>query len=123
MSKQIDPFNDSLTNQLIKGIDQFNLPLIQKLHLRILAHCLFILKATSAEDNNSYHEEILIREWCDKQSQQFNDQKFNDILYDQLISVAKKLKNLSQKLGKNINDLEIDDLVLLVKENSKINNN
>jgi len=57
-----------------------------------------------------------LREWCDNQSQKFDDKKFSDLFYEQLESVSKKLSTFSKKIGKNIEDLEIDDLVLLVKE-------
>ena len=46
----------------------------------------------------------------------FEDKKFSDLFYVQLDSTAKKLNTFSQKIGKNIEDLEIDDLVLLVEQ-------
>tara|TARA_B100000085_G_C18339609_1_gene429748 strand:- start:16 stop:378 length:363 start_codon:yes stop_codon:yes gene_type:complete len=119
MSRQIDPFKDSSTIKIIQDIDKLNLSIIQKHHLRILAHCLIILKAISVESNTSCCKSIYLREWCDKQSQKFNDKKFNDILYEQLISTSDKLNHLSKKLNKNIKDLEIDDLIILVQGNSK----
>ena len=121
MSNQIDPLNNSLNIQTIKTIDQLNLPIMQKHHLRILFHCLVILRATNDKNDSTISEEDSLREWCNKQSQKFNDQKFNDLLYDQLVSTSKKLKNLSLKLKKNINDLDINDLIILVSENQKNN--
>ena len=59
---------------------------------------------------------IPLKVWCNDQSQKFDDQEFSDILYDQLVSTAKKLHVFSQRIGKNIEDLDIEDLVLLVKE-------
>ena len=59
---------------------------------------------------------IIPWEWCDNQSQKFDDKKFSDLFYEQLESTANKLSNFSKKIGKNIEDLEIDDLVLLVKQ-------
>ena len=58
----------------------------------------------------------LLREWCNNQSKKFNDQQFSDLFYQQLESTSKKLSTFSKKIGKNINDLEIDDLVLLVEQ-------
>ena len=46
----------------------------------------------------------------------FDDKKFSDLFYEQLESTTKKLNTFSQRIGKNIDDLEIDDLVLLVKQ-------
>ena len=56
-----------------------------------------------------------MREWCDNQSKKFDDKKFSDLFYEQLESTSKKLSTFSKKIGKNIEDLDIDDLVLLVK--------
>ena len=38
------------------------------------------------------------------------------IFYRQLDSTSKKLSTFSKKIGKSIEDLEIDDLVLLVEQ-------
>ena len=119
MSNPINPFSNVLNIQTIQAIDQMNLPVIQKHHLRILAHCLILLKDIFGQNNFSSDQENLLREWCNNQSQKFNDQKFNDLLYDQLIATSKKLSKFSQKLGKNLKDLEIEDLVLLVKEDAE----
>ena len=57
-----------------------------------------------------------MREWCDNQSKIFDDKKFSDLFYEQLESTSKKLSTFSKKIGKSIEDLEIDDLVLLVEQ-------
>ena len=88
--------------------------IMQKHHLRILAHCLQILKTINP--NNSSENKNLLREWCDNQSRQFDDKKFSDLFYEQLESTSKKLSAFSKKIGKSIEDLEIDDLVLLVEQ-------
>ena len=46
----------------------------------------------------------------------FEDKKFSDLFYEQLESTSRKLSTFSKKIGKNIEDLEIDDLVLLVEQ-------
>ena len=46
----------------------------------------------------------------------FDDKKFSDLFYEQLESTSKKLSTFSKKIGKDIEDLEIDDLVLLVEQ-------
>ena len=117
MSNPIDPFTNPLNIQNIEAIERLNLPVIQKHHLRILTHFLLIFKEISRKNKFSSDKEVLLREWCNNQSRKFNDQKFNDLLYEQLLSVSKKLDNFSHKLGKSIKDLDVDDLVALVKEN------
>jgi len=89
---------------------------MQKHHVRILAHCLQILKILDSYDSSELSEKNSLREWCNNQSRKFNDKKFSDLFYFQLDSTAKKLNIFSQKIGKNIEDLEIDDLVLLVEQ-------
>ena len=117
MSNNLDPFLNSYNIQTIKEIDNLDLPLMQKHHVRILAHCLQILKIVNADDNSELCDKNSLREWCDNQSRVFDDKKFSDLFYAQLDSAAKKLTTFSQRIGKNIEDLEIDDLVLLVEEN------
>ena len=89
---------------------------MQKHHVRILAHCLQIFKIINVEDSFEYQNKNLLREWCDNQSRKFEDKNFSDLFYAQLESTAKKLNIFSQRIGKNIEDLEIDDLVLLVEQ-------
>ena len=116
MSNPLDPISDSLNIATIQTIDQLDLPLMQKHHVRILAHCLAILQFISNQNSYSSNEVITLREWCNNQSQKFNDQKFSDLFYEQLATTAKTLTTFSETLGKNIDDIKIEDLVLLVRE-------
>ncbi|MDC3069768.1 hypothetical protein OA006_01660 [Prochlorococcus sp. AH-736-D21] len=116
MSKNLDPLSNPLNIQTIKEIDNLNLPIIQRHHVRILAHCLQILKIIDVDNNFEYQNKNPLREWCDNQSKKFDDEKFSDLFYYQLESTSTKLSTFSKKIGKNINDLEIDDLVILVQQ-------
>ena len=116
MSNNLDPLLNPLNMQTIKEIDNLNLPIMQKHHLRILAHRLQIFKDISLDNSFEYQNKNLLREWCDNQSKKFDDKKFSDLFYEQLESTSKKLSTFSKKIGKNIEDLEIDDLVLLVEQ-------
>ena len=116
MSNHFDPLSNPLNIEIIQEIDNLNLPIMQKHHLRILAHCLQILKIISEENSFEYQNKNHLREWCDNQSKKFDDKKFSDLFYEQLESTAKKLNTFSKRIGKNIKDLQIDDLVLLVKQ-------
>ena len=116
MSNHFDSFSNPLNMQTIQEIDNLDLPIMQKHHVRILAHCLQILKILDSYDSSELSEKNSLREWCNNQSRKFNDKKFSDLFYFQLDSTAKKLNTFSQKIGKNIKDLEIDDLVLLVEQ-------
>ena len=116
MSNNLDPSSNLLNIQTIKEIDNLDLPIMQKHHVRILAHCLQILKTINADDSSELCDKNSLREWCDNQSRMFDDKKFSDLFYAQLDSAAKKLNIFSQRIGKNIEDLAIDDLVLLVEQ-------
>ena len=116
MSNNLDPLSNPLNIQTIKEIDNLDLPIMQKHHVRILAHCLQILKIINPDDSSELRNKNSLREWCDNQSRKFNDKEFSDLFYAQLDSTAKKLNTFSQRIGKNIEDLEIDDLVLLVEQ-------
>ncbi len=116
MSNNIDPLFNPLNIQNIQEIDNLDLPIMQKHHLRILAHCLQILKILNSDNSLEYQSKNTLREWCDNQSEKFDDKKFSDLFYQQLESTSKKLSIFSKKIGKSIEDLEIDDLILLVKQ-------
>ena len=116
MSNHLDPLSNPLNMQTIQQIDNLDLPIMQKHHVRILAHCLQILKTINLDNSLEYQNKNTLREWCDNQSKKFDDKKFSDLFYEQLESTAKKLNSFSQKIGKNIEDLGIEDLVLLVQQ-------
>ena len=116
MSNHLDPLSSPLNIQIIKEIDNLDLPIMQKHHLRILAHCLEILKILNKGNSFEYQNKNPLREWCDNQSSKFDDKKFSDLFYEQLESTSKKLSTFSKKIGKSIEDLEIDDLILLVEQ-------
>jgi len=115
MSNHLDLLSNPLNIETIQEIDNLDLPMMQKHHLRILAHCLQILKTINGDNSLEYQHKNSLREWCDNQSKKFDDKKFSDLFYEQLESTSKKLSSFSKKIGKNIEDLEIDDLLRLVQ--------
>ena len=116
MSNHLDPLSNPLNIETIQEIDNLDLTIMQKHHIRILAHCLQILKIINVENRFENKYKNPLREWCDNQSRKFNDKKFSDLFYEQLVSTSKKLSAFSKKIGKSNEDLEIDDLVLLVEQ-------
>ena len=116
MSNHLDPLSNPLNIKTIQEIDNLDLSIMQRHHLRILAHCLQILKIINADNSFEYENKNSLREWCDNQSKKFDDQKFSDLFYEQLESTSKKLSTFSKKIGKSIEDLEIEDLVILVDQ-------
>ena len=116
MSNHLDPSSNLLNKETIQEIDNLDLPIMQKHHLRILAHCLQILKIINLENSLEYQNKNPLREWCDNQSKKFDDKKFSDLFYEQLESTSKKLSTFSKKIGKRTEDLEIGDLIPLVEQ-------
>ena len=116
MSNHLHPLSNPINIEIIQEIDNLDLPTMQKHHLRILAHCLQILKIINLDNSLEYQNKNPLREWCDNHSEKFDDKNFCDLFYEQLESTSKKLSAFSKKIGKNIEDLEIDDLVLLVEQ-------
>jgi len=119
MSNQPNSFSSPLSDEMVQAIDQLNLPIIQKHHVRLLAHCLEIFKEIAKDKVSLFDEDILLREWCDRQSQKFNDRNFNELFYNQMSSAAKKLNVFSQRQGKNFKELELQDLIILVTQDSE----
>ena len=117
MSNQTNSFSNPLSDEIAKNIDQLNLPIIQKQHIRLLAHCLEIFKEIAKGDLSLFEEDEILKEWCDKQSQKFNDEKFNQLFYQQMSSAAKKLNSFSQNIEKSFKELNLEDLIALVEQN------
>ena len=46
-----------------------------------------------------------------------NDKNFNQLLYEQMSSAAKKLNSFSQTIEKKFKELDLEDLVTLVEQN------
>ena len=112
MSNQTNSFPSPLSDEIVKNIDQLNLPIFQKHHIRLLAHCLEIFKEIAQDEISLFEEDELLREWCKKQSQQFNDKNFDQIFYEQMSSAAKKLNSFSLSLKKKFKDLDLEDLII-----------
>ena len=116
MSNQTNSFSNPLSDAIVKKINQLNLTIIQKHHVRLLAHCLEILKEISNDEVSLFEENELLREWCNTQSQKFNDEEFNQLFYQQMSSAAKKLNSFSRSIKKNLKELELEDLIILVEQ-------
>ena len=116
MSNNFDSSSNLLNIETIQEIDNLDLTTMKRHHIRILAHCLQILKIINIDNSFEYQNKNPLREWCDNQSKKFDDKKFSDLLYQQLESTSNKLISFSKKIGKNVEDLEIDDLVFLVEQ-------
>ena len=83
---------------------------------QLFAQCNTVNKEISKNATPTFEEDELLRDWCIKQSQKFNDENFNELFYNQMSSAAKKLNSFSQSIEKNFNELDLEDLITLVKQ-------
>ena len=114
MSDQLENFSSPIEKEVAQKIQDFDLPSIQKHHVRLLAHCLEIFKNIAAMNGGELLNDQLISEWCESEAKKFNDGDFTQLLFDQMKAAAKKLELHSKKIGKNIFDFDLNDLVNLV---------
>ena len=62
MSNHLDPLSNPLNMEIIQAIDNLDLTIMQKHHLRILAHCLQILKIINVDNSLEYQNKNSLRE-------------------------------------------------------------
>ncbi len=117
MSNQTNSFPSPLSDEIVNNIDQLNISIIKKHHIRLLAHCLEIFKEIAKEEKSLFKDDEILKEWCDKQSQRFNDKNFNQLFYEQMSAAAKKIDSFSQSIEKNFKELDLEDLITLVEKN------
>ena len=116
MSDQFHQFTSPIKKEIILEIEGYDLPLFQKHHLRLMLHCLEIFKEIAYKNNDSFPEISSLKKWSTSQAEKINDGNFSNLLFEQMFMVAKKLNAYSEKINKKVLDLEIEDLVNLIKE-------
>ena len=90
MSNQTNSFPSPLSDEIAKNIDQLNLPIIKKHHVRLLAHCLEIFKEIGKDEKSFFEEDELLKKWCEKKSQKFNDKNFKELDLEDLITLVEQ---------------------------------
>ena len=111
-----DQFNFSMgpvKKEVVEQIEKLDLPTLQKLHLKLLSHCLEVFKSISFNDDKVFPNEILLKRWCEDEARKLNDESFSALLFEQMNSAAVKLKDYAKKTGKCALDLNLDDLIRL----------
>ena len=112
-SNFIDNFSNSpLSDEEINLIGSVNLSLVEKHHLRMLAHCLECFKSMikENEDRSIPSKEVWL-EWCLKNPVMFKDDEFVQILFEQFSGAAIQLEQLAISLKVAPLDLTIKDLI------------
>ena len=113
MSEQFNSFTSPIEKEVVEQIEQLNLSTIQKLHLKLLAHCLGIFKVISTQSKVDFPTEKLLRDWCVKESQKLEDKEFSKLLYTQMDAAGQKILDYSKKIEKRPLELTLEDLIQL----------
>tara|TARA_B100000900_G_scaffold190165_1_gene161063 strand:+ start:207 stop:563 length:357 start_codon:yes stop_codon:yes gene_type:complete len=111
-----DQFNFSMgpvKKEVVEQIEKLDLSTLQKLHLKLLSHCLEVFKDISLKADKGFPDKILLKRWCEDEAKKLNDESFSVLLFEQMNSAGKKLKDYAKKTGKYALDLNLDDLITL----------
>ncbi len=113
MSEQFNSFMSPVKKEVVDQIERLDLSTLQKLHLKLLSHCLEVFKDISIKADKEFPNEILLKNWCENEAKKLKDDSFSLLLFEQMNSAAIKLKNYGEKTGKYPLDLNLDDLITL----------
>ena len=113
MSDQFNSFMSPVKKEVVDQIERLNISTLQKLHLKLLSHCLEVFKDISLKADKEFPSEILLKRWCENEAKKLKDKSFSVLLFEQMNSAAIKLKNYAQKIGKDALSLNLEDLITL----------
>ena len=113
MSDQFNSFISPIKKEVVDQIEKLDLSTLQKLHLKLLSHCLEVFKDISSKADKEFPNEILLKNWCDSEAKKLKDESFSILLYEQMNSAAFKIKDYARKTGKYALDLNLEDLIAL----------
>ena len=113
MSDQFNYFTGPVKKEVVDQIERLDLSTLQKLHLKLLSHCLEVFKDISLKADNVFPSEILLKRWCESEAKKLKDESFSVLLFEQMNSAAVKFTNYAKKTGKSPLDLNLDDLITL----------
>jgi len=113
MSDQFNSFLSPVKREVVDQIERLNVSTLQKLHLKLLSHCLEVFKDISLKADMEFPNEILLKRWCENEAKKLKDESFSLLLLEQMNSASIKLKNYANKIGKDALDLNLDDLIAL----------
>ena len=113
MSELFNSFTSPIKKEVVEQIEQLNLSTLQKLHLKLLTHCLEIFREISIQSNIDFPTEQLLKQWCINESSKLDDTDFSLLLYKQMDAAGQKIIHYSQQIGKQPLELTLDDLIKL----------
>ena len=117
MSNQSNNPSSYINEDSLKQIEDLNLSVYQKHHVRLLCHCLHVFREILAEKETKILSSNDLKLWTDKQSARFDDKVFSDSLFRQMCIARSKLEEFSLKNEKDLQNLVLDDLVSIINQN------
>ena len=114
MSDQFNSFISPVKKEVVDQIERLDISTLQKLHLKLLSHCLEVFKEISSNADKEFPSEILLKRWCENEVKKLKDESFSVLLFEQMNSAAVKLNNYAKKIGKDALDLNLEDLITLI---------
>ena len=119
MSEQFNSFMSPVKKEVVDQIERLDISTLQKLHLKLLSHCLEVFRDISLKADKEFPNEILLKIWCENEAKKLKDENFSLLLFEQMNSAAIKLNNYAKEIGKEALNLTMDDLIVLTSlENS-----
>ena len=111
-SRFVENFENSpLSNDDINLIGSVNLSVVEKHHLRMLAHCLECFKSMRQGNEGLIPRKEDWLEWCLNNPKMVNDDEFVQVLFEQFSGAAIQLERLSIALKVAPLDLTLKDLI------------
>ncbi len=105
----IDPF---LNLEDIQKIERSDLSIIEKHHLRLMAHCLASFKSmTNANDTKDFPSDETLYNWCAKQASLEEHQTFIPLLVNQFAIARSYLNELAKTYETSLLEITLDNLI------------
>ena len=103
-----------LTLQELQRIEATHLPVLDRHHLRLLAHCLAVFQQISGRRKDGPLPSPKAWElWCIAQPNMAADQEFRDLLLRQLQAAATQLEAMASQNNCTPLELDLDDLITI----------
>ena len=113
MSEQFNSFMSPVKKEVVDQIERLDISTLQKLHLKLLSHCLEVFRDISLKADNEFPNEMRLKIWCENEARKLKDESFSVLLFEQMNSAAIKLNTYAKKIGKEALNLTMDDLIIL----------
>ncbi len=106
-----------LTLEDLKLIELTNLSILEKHHIRMLAHCLGCFKSmNSQKTEGSIPDKEIWMKWCLSRPDMGNDDEFIHVLFEQFSGAAFQLEQLSDVFKVPPLELTLKDLIAVYQK-------